>query len=322
MQVVRRAMTTIVAGAALTSAAAGPAAAAVSKPGASTGAATQVTFQSATLRGAVNPHGAATTYSFQYGATAAYGGTTAPQSAGAGTTAKRVGAPVAGLAPATTYHVRIVATNAAGTTVGADRTLTTSRQPLALTVAATPNPVPFGSAATIGGTLAGTGGGNRQVVLQQRPFPYTGGFAQVGNPQLTSPAGAFSFPGVPIALTTQFRVLSPGRPTLTSPIVTTGVSVRVSTIVRKRRLRRGTLVRFSGLVRPSRDAAQVGVQRLTKDGRWVTFAGTIAHHASATASRYAKTVRIRHSGSYRIYVLVDDGRYVSGVGRTVKLTLR
>ena len=36
---------------------------------------------------------------------------------------------LSGLAPATTYHFRVVAINAAGTTLGADRTFTTSTAP-------------------------------------------------------------------------------------------------------------------------------------------------------------------------------------------------
>jgi len=55
-----------------------------------------------------------------------------------------------------------------------------------LTLAATSNPVPFGRSTTIVGTLSGTGNGGRQVVLQQNPFPYTGGFTTVGNAQLTA----------------------------------------------------------------------------------------------------------------------------------------
>ena len=48
-----------------------------------------------------------------------------------------MGAAIAGLSPATAYHYRVVATNAAGTTIGADQTFTTPPlRPTALTGAA------------------------------------------------------------------------------------------------------------------------------------------------------------------------------------------
>jgi hypothetical protein len=81
------------------------------------------------LQGAVNPNNLDTTYSFEYGTTTAYGGTvpTTPKSAGAGTAAVDVSAAVSSLQPATTYHFRLVATNAEGSSFGADQTFATVR---------------------------------------------------------------------------------------------------------------------------------------------------------------------------------------------------
>jgi hypothetical protein len=84
---------------------------------------------SATLRGTVDPHGLATTFSFQYGTTAAYGAQTASASAGSGTGSVNVSTKITGLTPATTYHYRVVATNADGTSAGADHTFRTSNPP-------------------------------------------------------------------------------------------------------------------------------------------------------------------------------------------------
>jgi hypothetical protein len=278
---------------------------------------------SASLTGKVNPEGRQTTWFFQYGPTIAYGSSSPAVSVGAGTTAKAVVAAISSLSPATKYHYRLVAQSAAGTTLGADRTFTTAKQPLGFTIAATPNPIPFATTTTITGTLTGTGGGNRQVALEQRPFPYTAPFAQVGNTLVTSATGAFSFAGVAVPINTQFRVITvTGRPKVTSPIVTAGVSVRVSTLTSSTRVRRGGIVRFSGEVRPARDGAQVGIQKLNSHNQWVTVAGTILHNASAASSRYAKRVRIRRGGSYRIYVLITDGNYVSAIGRVVHIRTR
>jgi hypothetical protein len=95
-------------------------------PDVTTGAATGVTQHQARLTGTVNPHGSATSYTFQFGPSASYGAETAHQSAGAGTTAASVSATLSGLETGTTYHYRLVATNAQGQkTSGVDRTLTT-----------------------------------------------------------------------------------------------------------------------------------------------------------------------------------------------------
>jgi hypothetical protein len=107
----------------------GPAAAASAPctvaPTVHTSATTNVIATGATAQGTVNPNGCATTYQFEYGGTAAYGAATTSASAGAGTTAGAVSATLAGLAPQTTYHVRLVATSAAGPTDGGDVTFTT-----------------------------------------------------------------------------------------------------------------------------------------------------------------------------------------------------
>lgn len=99
-------------------------------PNTTTGPATNVAPNSATLTGWVNPRGTATSYRFQFGATPSYGRTTPTVSAGSGTTARAVSANATGLAAGTTYHYRIVATNARNQTrLGVDRTFTTTVRP-------------------------------------------------------------------------------------------------------------------------------------------------------------------------------------------------
>jgi trimeric autotransporter adhesin len=94
-------------------------------PSVSTGSALSVTERSATLSGTVDPNGAETTYSFQYGATPSYGSQTPTRHAGSGTVSVSVSAPLGGLSAGTVYHYRLVATNGAGVTDGADQTFTT-----------------------------------------------------------------------------------------------------------------------------------------------------------------------------------------------------
>jgi hypothetical protein len=104
-------------------------AARATSPSVVTLSASSVKQTSATLRGDVNPRGLATTYQFQYGTTTAYGLATAHHSAGSGTTTKLASVSVGHLLPGTTYHFRIIATNADGTTAGADRTFRTALPP-------------------------------------------------------------------------------------------------------------------------------------------------------------------------------------------------
>jgi hypothetical protein len=99
-----------------------------SAPVVSTGAASAVTSTTATLNGTVNPEGEATTYQFQYGTSTGYGSLTpaSPASAGSGSSAVNESAALSGLTAGTTYDYRLVATNATGTTDGANQTFTTS----------------------------------------------------------------------------------------------------------------------------------------------------------------------------------------------------
>jgi outer membrane protein assembly factor BamB len=93
-----------------------------------------VTQNTANLAGPLNPNGLPTTYHFEYGTTTNYGSQTNDQSAGAGNTDQQVSANLPlSLAPNTTYHFRLVATNAGGTTQGQDRTFTTNSPGSALT---------------------------------------------------------------------------------------------------------------------------------------------------------------------------------------------
>jgi hypothetical protein len=116
-------------------------------PVAMTGEAREVTGEAATLGGSVNPQGLAAEYRFEYGPTTAYGASTPAAALDAGRTPVAVEARVSGLSGATTYHYRLVATTASGTTTGADRTFQTTAPgppppPAAAAAIAPPAPPP------------------------------------------------------------------------------------------------------------------------------------------------------------------------------------
>ena len=96
----------------------------IGPPVVATSAATNVASFSARLNGSVYPHALPTTVYFQYGRTASYGFTTAPRTK-TGNNYQNVFANISGLSAHTTYHFRIVASNADGTRYGTDRILTT-----------------------------------------------------------------------------------------------------------------------------------------------------------------------------------------------------
>ena len=84
--------------------------------------ATGITCTGATLNGSVNPNGAATNYHFEWGTSAAYGSNTTTTAAGSSYATTNVAAPLTGLTAGTTYHFRLVAVSADGTSNGSDIT--------------------------------------------------------------------------------------------------------------------------------------------------------------------------------------------------------
>jgi hypothetical protein len=99
-----------------------------SPPAVTTGSATSVQQFQATLKASVNPNGADTHYYFEYGTSTSYGSDApAPPGgdAGSGSSAVEVSTTIANLLASTTYHYRIVASNWAGSSYGADHEFTT-----------------------------------------------------------------------------------------------------------------------------------------------------------------------------------------------------
>jgi len=93
--------------------------------------ASEVTTKKATLTGTINPHGAPTTYRFNYGLSTTYGASTSEIDGGAGNGDETVSGHISGLSPGTTYHVQVVATTNGNATTGADGTFTTAPAPTA-----------------------------------------------------------------------------------------------------------------------------------------------------------------------------------------------
>lgn len=288
-----------------------PASASAAAPKATTGGAKDVSYGAATVNGTINPGGEATSYYFQYGPTHAYGGQTGIGSAGAGAKGVPVSVGLAGLQPLTVYHYRLVAVNGAGTSFGNDRTFQTTKVPLSLSILSSPNPVLYGGPITVQGTLSGTGNAGRQVILEGRPWPFNAPFAAIGNPELTTATGSFSFTLLGSPTSMQFQVVTTTKPVVASLIATENVAVRVSSHLA--RTRRHGFARVYGTVTPAEDGAQIGILRITH-GHGVLVGGTILRHHSATSSSFSKVVRV-HKGIYRVLARVVGAAQVSNYGQ-------
>lgn len=289
--------------------------AALPAPAASTGEISNLTYSSAVLHGRVNPHGVATDYFFQYGRTRRYGAQTPLAPAGAGGSYVAVSQPVMGLQPLTAYHYRLVAVSAGGTSLGADHSFTTPKIPLSVAIVGVPNPVSFGSPFVVEGTLSGTGSANHQVRLQANPYPYVAGFQPVGNPQVTSATGGFSFPFLGLLQNAQLRVVTVGKPVVSSPVIVEGVAVRVSAHVHHTR-RRG-YARIYGTVAPAEVGALVGFQLLEPGHRSLNVGGTVVKAGTATVSRFSRVVRVHRRGLYKVLVRINDAAHVSAYSAPV-----
>lgn len=287
-----------------------------------TNAATNVAATSATLNGHVFPDQSVTTYFFfQYGTTTAYG-TQTPTDGPVQGTDKDVKTDVSGLAPSTTYHYRIAATNTDGTTYGDDMTFTTpaatappGNQQNAITIAAAPTTVTFTRPTTISGKLTGPGSGGVQVTLEENPYPFTGGFKATNLTATTTATGDYSIAVTP-SVNTRYRVTAKTSPPVTSPETLVNVRVKISLRLSDRTPAIGQSVRFSGTVLPAHNGKTVRIQRRTSTGGWRTVASTALVATTplngVARSKYAKRIRVRRNGTYRARVTPADGDHVTG----------
>lgn len=306
------------------------AAAVAAAPTATTSPANRVAANSATLNGTVLPSQEGTTYYFQYGTSTGYGSQTPTEGPITGNQSKPkdVSADVGGLQPQTTYHYRLVATNAAGTSFGSDMTFTTAAgaappQGNALTLVAAPPTVIHGNTTVLSGRLTGPGNGGVTVTLEQNPFPYTGGFKDVAT-ATTAANGDYAFAVRP-TLNTRYRVSAKTAPPATSAEIQVNVRVKVTLRVGDRTPARGQRVKFSGLVIPAHDGKVAKIQRRTRTGGWRTEATATLKAAVAvngiTRSRYVRRLRIRRTGTYRVRVAPGDGDHLVGRSPTRKLVV-
>jgi hypothetical protein len=274
--------------------------------------ASNIAQTTATLAATVDPEGEATTYLFDYGTSTAYGARTPSGSAGSGTTAVDVSAALGPLATGTTYHYRVVASNAAGASYGHDVSFKTAAVPGGITIATSPGTVTFGQATTVSGRVLAPRPSHVTVTLQSAPSP-AGPWIDAASGGATS-SGAYSLrPSAPTG-DTYYRALADGA---TSSAVRVVVGFRVGLRVSRLHPLLGGFVRFHGQVAPAHNGLRVLVQWLGPHGRWHTIKSTRLRRAGG-ASEYSVRVRIERGGRYRV-IVGPDADHARGRSRTVRI---
>ncbi len=188
----------------------------------------------------------------------------------------------------------------------------------ALSIAAKPNPLVFGTATTLSGRL--TGPGNAAVVIrfeEDTTRPYGDSYKPTALTTTANAAGNYSLAIKPLLNTQYQAIASTSPPTRSAPrlvLVRTLVGLTVS----DRTPRRGSLVRFAGSVFPAHDGQRALIQKRTSTGRFVTLARPLLRDAGTGHSRYSRRLRVFRDGAYRVKVR-GDGDHVNGFSRTYTL---
>ena len=225
------------------------------------------------------------------------------------------------------WFTAAIAVSAAAMSVGA----ATAKPPptggkSSATIAAKPNPVVYGSSASISGVVKGKHASGATVTLQSKPYPYTAPYSKAGTTTATA-AGRYSFRVSP-SLNTAYQVVANTAPQATSPKLIVKVRVRIRLQVSTTKPAAGQRVRFSGFVLPAYNGKSVLIQRFSATGwKTVTSATLVASTPVKTVfgmtprSMYSKRLRVLKNGTYRVYFKPHDGRLIANTSPLRKLTV-
>ncbi len=176
----------------------------------------------------------------------------------------------------------------------------------ALTLAATPNPVRYGSTVTLSGTLKGANNAGQAVSLLSDPFPFDA-FKKIAT-ATTNATGDYSLTQKPL-VNTRYQVT---RATNVSGIVTVLVRPRVSMRLSDYTPKVGQRVTFSGRVCPQHDGSTLLIQRHYSTGYRTVRKTTLRDIAGSTCSSYKRTFRIYRDGRYRA-AIAKHGDHFTGL---------
>lgn len=175
-----------------------------------------------------------------------------------------------------------------------------------LTLAATPNPIKYGSLVTLSGRLNGANNGGQAVSLQSDPFPFAT-FKNVAT-ATTNATGDYSLTQKPL-VNTHYQTTQGGN---ASGIVAVLVRPRVSLRLTDYTPKSGQLVRFSGRVCPQHDGSTLLIQRHYSTGYRTVRKTTLRDIPGSTCSSYKRTFRIYRDGRYHT-AIARHGDHFTGV---------
>ena len=186
----------------------------------------------------------------------------------------------------------------------------------------TKSPVVWARSTVVTGKLTGTNpNAGVPVELEADPFPFDDtGFSRVAT-GTTDANGDYRLLDKP-TLHTRYRVVARTSPPTTSAADTVLVRIRVKFGVSTSRPSSGSLVRFSGTACPEHDGKLAYIQRRTSTGAYRTVARARLRDADAPCSAYARRVRIRGGGVYRVKVPSRDADHSTGTSRRIRISPR
>ena len=178
-----------------------------------------------------------------------------------------------------------------------------------LTIAADPNPVPFGKTTTITGKLHGADAGNKTIELGENPYPIDANdkFKPVATTQ-TDANGDYSFTVTP-ELNSNYRVRTKNvDPEQISGAVFVRVKMRITRSVDDTTPAVGQMVTFTGKVAPAHDDLNVLIQRRRPTGTWrtITSVGLDPGPGNEDTSVYTSQVEIKRDGVWRARIKRDE----------------
>ena len=271
-----------------------------------TGAVSNVGASNATLAGTVDGNGHSTSWYFEYGTSTSYGTRTSRVDAGSSVGAQNVTVTLSNLAPGTTYHFRLAASNASATVTGSDATFTTFAP--TLTLSASSGVVTFGHEVVLSGDLSTRAADRTVTIYAQRRDQ--GSFASLGT-ALTRSDGSWSF------------TLRPSIGALYKAACDGGISsVRTIAVRPAVSLRAVTKHRFTTHVSAGRSFAGrvVQLQRRVND-RWRTIARLrLDRYSSATF--HPRLPRGRSTLRVAMSVNQAGAGFLAGFSRSISYRVR
>lgn len=269
------------------------------------------------LSASVNPSAQETRVRFELGTSRTYGRQTGEVRLAPSSSSTTVRIRVSGLRPYTTYQTRAVATNASGTTRGANRQFRTLRGASGVSIAVPDTKLAFGARTTVSGRVSGSGVGGVPVALER--LEGDGRFREIARRNAESD-GDYAFSVGPLFASTRLRAVV--RATVSPASTPIDLLVRARVGLRPERGARSVLVR--GTVFPAVTGARVSVQRQAPSGRWVRVGRTTVRAVAADRGSYRlRVARPRRTAAIRVVVIpATTAPVVRGISREVRIAAR